>query len=424
MHRGPLYGAGPFFFLEIPMRANPTSMVRWFSGLALAASLASLPGCGQGSYTREHVSQAQAKLDTMKSATEHDMARQAYFAGNFREALERVDRSIAINDQVARSYVLRGRILIETGELDESLVSLKQGAELDAENVEAQYYLGVVYERLGELDDALSHYRRAAELDPSDAQYAVAAAEVMIDQDSADEAETYLLSFPTYEHNAGVRQTLGHIATMRGDHARAATMLGEARLLAPDDEDILEDLARAQVSTGNFREAETNLSRLLKTPERRASRRDLVHMHARCLAQLKRYTEARDSYLSLVESDEGAGDVDAWIGLGNVACILKDPLRHRAAATRIMALAPDREEGYLLRALWHQRRGEPEEAIKWLDEASRHVARPVSALTMKGVILKELGRADEAREALAAALRANPQDRTLAALVESLDSAD
>ena len=46
-------------------------------------------------------------------------------------------------------------------------------------------------------------------------------------------------NFPS---SAGVRQTLGHIAMMKNDVKRAAELFNEARLLAPDDNGILEDL--------------------------------------------------------------------------------------------------------------------------------------------------------------------------------------
>lgn len=396
--------------------------------LALAAGLAasSLTGCaGSGSYTKQTSLDHQAKMDVMKSATEYDMARQSYFAGDLAKALERVDRSIAINNQVAKSHVLRGRILIEMGALDGALDSLHTAEALSPENVDAQYYLGLVYERLAEHDEALTHYQAAADLNPEDAQYVVAAAEMLVDEGRVDEAQSYILSRrERFDHNAGVRQTLGHIAMIQGDHARALAMFSEARTLAPDDTDILEDLAQAQVALGRYAEAAGNLGKLLKDEELAARRRDLRHLYGRCLFETTRFIEARDTYIGLTEDDEGGADVEAWIGLGNVAVVLKDPYRLRTAARRVANLAPDREEGYLLFAIYHRRRGELADALHYLDMGSRQVANASSIYTLAGVILTEMGRDDEAKKVLAAALHADPGNTAVAGMLDSMNLSD
>ena len=67
-----------------------------------------------------------------------------------------------------------------------------------------------------------------------------------------------------FAYNAAIRQTMGHIATLRGDAKMAAQHFNEASLLAPDDDRILEDLARAQMACGDFADAEVNLARLLE----------------------------------------------------------------------------------------------------------------------------------------------------------------
>ncbi len=395
--------------------------------LVVAAGLCgvAMTGCqsGNGSYTKKFGSSVALKHAAIKSATQWDMAKQAYFAGDLTKALKLVDSSISMNEDVAKSHVLRGRILLEMDRLDESLDALHRAAAINPEDVDAQYYLGVVYERIAELDKALGHYQKAADLDPENAQYVVAAAEVMIDKEQISQAETYILSRrDRFEHNPGVRQTLGHIAMMKGEYAKALRMFEQAHMLAPDDTDILEDLARTQVTLGMYRQADLNFTKLLKNKEVRATRRDLLHMHARCLVELGRFVEARDEYLGLTKGDEGAADVDAWIGLGNVASILKDNHRIRVASSRVMALAPHREEGYIQRAIYERRKGDLQAALSYLDKAIAQVDKPKGAYTMKGVVLEEMGRQDLAQESFAAAYRADPTDKTLAGLVDGMDN--
>lgn len=392
-----------------------------FSVLAAGLAAASLTGCsGGGAYTKQASLEHQSKMDIMKSATEYDMSRQAYFAGDLSKALEGVERSIAINDQVAKSHVLRGRILLELSELDAGLDALHTAESLDPESVDAQYFLGVTYERLNEHDTAIEYYKAAADLEPEKAQYIVAVAEVMIDADRVDEAEAYLLSRrERFEHNAGVRQTQGHIALMQNDPTRALAMFAEARVLAPEDMEILEDLAHTQVALGMYGDAAANLAKLLRDKDVAAQRRDLRHVYGRCLIELGRYVDARNTYLALTEDDEGESDVDAWIGLGNVSCIIKDPYRLRAASARVMALEPGREEGYLLRSIWHRRRGESNDALRWLEIAAERAGESQAIYTMAGLVLADMGREGDARKIFSAVLPDNNSGNTVAGVSET-----
>jgi len=391
----------------------------------LAGSVFAVVGCasGHGKYTTEGLNAAQERMAVIKSGTEWDMARQQFLSGELRKALASVDRSIEINDSVAKAHSLRGRILMELGQLESAVESFRRALVIDPAYVEAHFFLGVLHERFNEYDDALAEYQAASALDPSDAQYVIAAAEVLIDLGRLDAAERMLEdSAARFEHNAGVRQTLGHLALMRGDWGRAAELFDEARLLAPDDASVLEDLAVAQMRARNFVEAEYVLRQLMRDDER-ADRRDLKRLHARCLVELDRPVEARAILLGLTRDDEGLADADAWIDLGQVALMLGDQQRVRIAAARVAAIAPDRFEGPLLAALWKRMTGDIEGALASADDAVRLAgSRDPTPLVVRGSILKEMGRLAEAEASFVEALGVSPTDararRMLAAVAE------
>jgi len=394
----------------------------------ILAAAATSTGCNSfrthGKYTQEHITKSRERLDQMKSATQFDMAQQAFLAGDLDKAQKLVDSSLAVSPTVARSHVLRGRIMIEKGLIEQALQSLARAEAIDPNSVEAHYYQAIAFERVLKREEALSHYVKASELDPSNAQYAVAATEVLIDLDRTADAEKFLSAqAERFQNNAGVRQTLGHLAMMRSDAKTAVAMFNEARLLAPDDADILEDLTRAQFQVGALAEADANASRLLRDPAN-AGRRDLMHLRARCLAELNRVVEARDILINLTSGLEGAGDTEAWIGLGNVAYILKDLARVRAAATRVIALAPERPDGYMLKALWHRRMGDTDKALLEIERTLERGPSHASALTLKGIILADRGQYEDARVALGAALRSDPANADVATLLGSVEQAE
>ena len=307
--------------------------------LALSLAIpAILSGCGsvQGNYTRAATSAAKEKMAAMKSAMEWQSAKQQLLGNDTEKALKSIDRSLALNPNVAKSHVLKGRILMEQGDLDGALTWFGSAQAIEPENVEASYYAGVVNERLRQSDAALANYRRAAELEPSNPQYIVAATEILIDQGKLSEAEAELNTRQTqFAHNAGVNQTRGHIAALRGQHEAALGFFEEARLAAPDDPAIQSDLIAAQIACEKYADAELAIARLLKNKEY-SERRDLQLMRARCLVQVERAIEARDLLIKLTNSEGGTADVESWIELGKVSFKLKDFNRARTAAARLV----------------------------------------------------------------------------------------
>ncbi|MBZ0173549.1 MAG: tetratricopeptide repeat protein, partial [Phycisphaerales bacterium] len=378
-----------------------------------------LAGCGaHGKYTTEGISLAKQRLDALKAATEYDMAHQAFMAGDLDKAMRKTDVALALTEENAVLHVLRGRIHIERGAVGEALLSLRRAAELDAESVEARYYLGVVHERLNEYEAALTHFTAAAEMDEFNAQFPIAAGEMLIDMGRADEAEAFLRGSSAAEHSAGVQQLLGHIALIDGRADEACGMFTKARLLAPADGAILEDQATAQVAAGRYAEAETNLLHLLRDPENEG-RRDLLHMRAECLLSLDRPVDAREIYRGLSEHD-GASDAEAWVGLGRTAYTLGDERTLQRAASRIVSVDPTNPDGYVLWAMWHREQRQLTEALGKLDKGLMRAGRDAELLAVRAIVLAELGRRDEALTAAESALELDPDNESSRALLDVL----
>lgn len=389
----------------------------------LTAALA-LTGCNSGrhgDYTSEGVVVAQQRLAELKSGTEWQMAQQQFLGGDFDKALKTVDRSIALNPKVAKSHLLRGRILMEKGQLQEAKESFDTALELKPEYVEAFYYLGIVHERFSMDQKALDYYTKARELEPNNVQYLIASAEMLVNLGRIDDAEQMLLtSRESFGYSPAVRQTLGHIAVLRGQQQRASEYFNEALLLAPEDLSILEDLARAQVACGQFGAAEFNLDRLLKTPEQ-AERVDLQMLRAKCLLSVQRPVDARSLLQKVVNSPEGASDPQAWIELGNVATVLKDRGNLRLAGARTTALAPQRFEGYMFRAAFYRLEGKTNEALAAIDQSISLAGRESLPFVVKAAILQDAGRNDLAAAVLRQGLDRNPSDRASQVMLAAIE---
>ena len=402
--------------LGTPARLTAVALLALLGWAAIVA-----PGCrGHGDYTKEHVSGAKKKMDALKSGTEWQMAHQAFLAGDLDKAMRHCDYSISLNDNVARSHVLRGRIFMEMGNLEQSSIAFSKAETLDPVNVDTQYFQGILAERLTRTQDALTRYQKAAELDPSNSQYPVAAAEMLIDLNRIADAKAYLVaSRDRFDHSAGICQTLGQIALLENDAEGAAKLFYEASLLAPENQAIIEDLANAQITLGKFAEAETILARMVKV-EKNSDRRDLRHLRARCLTQLNRPVEARTIYLDLTADEQGGSDVEAWIGLAELSHTLRDNQRLKTSATRLIAIAPERSEGFSFMGLHYKKAGNLQAAAQNFDKAVQIEGSPQHLLLL-GMTLQEMGRPDDARRCYSAAQSLDPANTTAGQLLTSLE---
>lgn len=384
------------------------ALVSWTVITGLAIGLGGCASPGHGKVTSEHLAQAEQRMSSMRAATEWDMARQQFMAGDLDKSLKTVDNSIAMSGSVAKSHALRGRILYELGQPDAAYTSFQRSLAINPEYFDAHYYIGVIHERYREYDQARDSFLAAAALDPGNPQYPLAASEVLIETGRLDEAERILQDRKDrFEHNAGFRQTLGHIAQMRGDDTLAAKYFGEARLLAPDDSSILEDLAIAQVGAGLFSEASYTLGQLLKGLHT-GDRRDLEHLQATCLIEMDRPVEARSILLGLTKGVDGAGDISAWFGLGQVAYKLGDMKRVKITAGRLIAMAPNRYEGFFLMAAWQRQAGDLPGALASLNKSAAMTSKESSPMLFRGLVLREMGQPENAARSFAEALRIDP----------------
>ncbi|GAB4545138.1 MAG: hypothetical protein Tsb0013_02780 [Phycisphaerales bacterium] len=395
--------------------------MRTTHAIAGIAAFALLAGCqGHGKHTQAFKEQAEGRMSAVKAATQWDMAHQQFLAGDLDKALRTVNTSIAMHDQVAKSHMLKGRILLELDSLEPALASLATAIELQPDNAEPHYYCGIVHERLSDAEDALKAYNTASTLDPQNPQYVLAAAEMEILLDRLDDASRRLsVASSTFEHNAGIRQTLGHIAMMRGETHDAVRHFEEACLLGPDDPGLLEDLSRAQLTVGDYAGAEYTLRRLLRES---SNTEDVERMLARCLIALERPVEARDLLIKRVNTDAGNSDVESWIDLGGVCLQIGDRFRLRQAGTRVTAMAPERVDGYMLTAWWHHIEGRHEDALKVLDRGARVTKQVSDVAILQSLILREMGESDRAVRVLTRARQADPNNELLARVMADINA--
>ncbi len=366
--------------------------------LAVACVLAACAP-GHGRHTEAFRLAAQDRMDRVKAGATWDMARQRYLAGDLEKALDTADDAIALAPDVAKSHELRARVLIELGRYDAAIDAADSAIELDPSRALAHYVRGLCLERFGRFGAAALAYVDAGEADPTNPQHALAAAEMLVAIGHLGDAEALLIgAAERFEHNAGIRQLRGHVALIDARPGDAVGHLGAASRLAPNDDVVAEDLARAHIAAADPASAEPILSRLLRSSMseppfhnapshgrttvridsgvaqqhgQTAAPRDLRHLHARCLLTLERSMEARAAYLGLTRDEHGAHDAEAWLGLARAAAQLGDTRSLTSAASRLRSLAPNNPDAAALQALALVETHHPNAALRVVGELAQ-----------------------------------------------------
>jgi len=377
------------------------------SFLVACLALSSLGGCT--SNHKKNVSVANTRWKMMRSVLMLQMAQQQFEAGDLEQSEKTLTEAIKIDDKNPQLYTLAGRIAMERSQLERAYHRFKLSIELDSQFALAHYFQGIVMQRWMQFDAALVFYHRAFEIEPDNAAYLLAMAEMLVALDRTDEAMEILTEKMTYfDLNAGIRMAIGQLFVMQGDYKHAVKYFRQASLIRSDDLHIHEELALALLAAGEVHEAARRLERLCQEPQW-AHRRDLTRALGDAYFAAGRYIEAKTVYLKLTRSNPA--DVGTWIKLGELSMTRHDAKGAMLAANRVIKLAPDRHEGFMLSGVVLSKEGKFEEALHMFKRASSLAPDDSTPVILRGITFEREGRLQEAAQAYREALRRRPDDK-------------
>ena len=393
--------------------------VRTFLKLAAGGAVVlGLAGCQSTSARhKQAVVDATRRWQQTRSAVVISMAQQSFNRGDLDQTESTLLEAVRLDPENAQLHLLAGRVALERGQLERSHGRLQKAIDLDDQAVDALYYQGIVLERWQRYEPALARYRQAYARQADNITFLLAVAEMLVATDQVDQAIALLSSKVVYfDQSAAVRVALAQLHTLRGDHARAASLLLEAQLLDPENTAIAEELARVQLSGGRITDAIGTLERLCaETPLESGPDRWRLLASAYCRAGNVR--GARAIYRRL--RDQAPQDVDNWIRLGELAWLDQDQRAALAAGHRAIGLAPQRHEVYMLAGMVLYQQGRAAEALRMLTRAAELAPDNADLEALRGLALEKSGQAQAAPEGHDQAVRGQPGDARAKRLVST-----
>ena len=334
------------------------------AGLLAVAALAG--GCGEAAHSQQVRREARDRYDRAGAQISYDQARQAFQSGQFQQALDNIDRAIARYPKEASYQLLRGRILHEMTRVEEALRAFAQAAELDPSKPEPHYFMGIIHQRWREHDRALESYAAAARLDETKLHFVAAEIEILTVMGRHRDADARIASVERrFEFSPVIDRLRADVHKVRGDHAACADALERAALRETSSPELLEELAFARYSKGDW----SGSLAVLDDPalERSKGRPDLVRLRARNLILLGRPGDAHDALLAIrAEPDP---DCRTALLLGHAAWRLGEWGRLRECGEALVRRHPRQADGYLFLGAAESNSGNLVESLSLFEQA-------------------------------------------------------
>jgi tetratricopeptide (TPR) repeat protein len=343
------------------------------------------------------------------------MAQQQFDTGDLDQAEITLVEAITDDPRNGRLHLLAGRIALERGLLEKAAQRLSRAIEFDPKLAEAHYLMGIVHQRWKQYDKAYDAYTRAYELQADNVAFLLTRGEMLVALDRTDEAlAIFREKLDYFDQSAGLRMAIGQLLMSQQQYAEAVEYLRQGSAMLPDDEKALEDLAMARLAARQYKEAIIDFQRLLRTVKDERQTPILRAVGAAFIGA-GQLDEAREAFVTLTQLNRQ--DVEAWIKLAEISLAQNDLAATLSAASRVIALASHRHEGYLIAGIVWQKRGEVDKALSNFDRAAQLAPTEVDAVILRGITLEQAGRKTAAAAAYAEAQRRRPTDPRAARLL-------
>lgn len=365
-------------------------------------------------------------LDSRLVAAHLDRSRALLAAGRAEAALAAAQQAHAIDPDQAQPMALAAEALIALRRDDEARPLLEQAVTIDATLLPACVALRDLLARTGDHAAAVSLAQRVVALAPNDASHHVRLGELLLAADNPAQAEQSLHhalrltdSIDEEEQrnrlSARIYALLSRARARVADWEQAITYARASIDCAPDDSEYRALLADALEGAGDLTAAITELeSAAAAEPERI----DWQQRLGRFLYRIGDYSGALNALRRAVAS---SGAADDYYALGVCLRALDNLPAAAEALEQALRLRPDAASWRVELALVHLERGWHGEALAELNQAIATAPDLPDAWRARARALLAMDQVEHARADLVEALRRNPRDaESYALLAETL----
>jgi tetratricopeptide (TPR) repeat protein len=294
----------------------------------------------------------------------------AHQSGKLSEAIDHLQRAIAINPGIAVYHANIGEMYRLAGNIDEAIAAGRRAIALDAHYAEAHSNVGVALFEQSKFEEALAHYDRAIAAQGNFVQ--------------------------AHSNRGNALQRLKRFAEAEHAYRRAIELQPAFADAWNNFGTCLRELKRPDEAEAAYR----------KALELNPNNPDTLDNLALAVKDLDRLDEAADLMRRALAVEQRSDKLYAHYGL-----ILLDHNKHEEAAAateRALALNPDNHDAVNQMGRIAFERGNPDAALGYYRRALALKPDMADAFNNIGNALKELGRLDDAQQAYLESIRLDP----------------
>lgn len=324
--------------------------------------------------------------------------------GRFDEAIDRLERALALQPSDAATWNEHGSILANADRLEQALTSFLRAAQIDPRLPEPACNLGQALCFLGRQAEAIPWLDRAIAGRPTLTLTHELKADALYSMGKhSDLVQACREAFALGVESAHLRHLSGTSLTALKQPAEALLAFDRTLQLDSRHIDALNGRGNALEALGRYEEALGAFDQGLAL---KADFPEALHNRARVLATLKRYPEALDNVARALQYKPDFAD--AWNSRGATLDLLDKPEEAVIAFDRAITLNPNHATALSNRGIVLVKHGHYESGLESLERALALNSLDSDALNSRGNALAALGRREEAFVSFEHALAIRP----------------
>jgi tetratricopeptide (TPR) repeat protein len=319
------------------------------------------------------------------------------------QALEHMDKALALNPNYAPARAARGSLYYQEGKPDSAVKDLELVASLQPDDAANLDRLGQTYQALERTADAVRVLRKAAELAPEDSKTLLHLGRALADAGQTEESKVVMDRFRQLgpEKKQSVPAGLVEYLSLTPEQRRAEyrTRVEKAVGENPDDPAAQVEYLKLMLEDGKADEVAIVAGRIasMKSAGMKPGAAVLAEAgHALLLAGY--YALSRGLLEQAAAAGAAGGDVTLDLALATFHATGAAP--DAAAIEKALRASPNRPDLYLRETAFLVQQGRAEEALRAIEDAARRLPENREILLMKATTLDYSGQTEGAGQLL------------------------
>ena len=376
--------------------------------IIIAVTTVVLVVCAGCQSQMENKKAAQERYNKTSAQMKLTMAQQQYDQGDYDQAAKTVQQCLSANPDNPGAYLLHGKLLLAKDQRDDAIEQLGLVLQHDKKLHEGWYWLGVAAQENGYYEKAREYYEKALLLEPTNVDYILAVADVLVAQGDCPEAIRLLTDkMAALPGDVSLKTASAELMWRAGKNEQAIELFKQVMLMTGNNSHIAEMLGYCYVFSSKWNQAADVFNKLLEQCTDDREKQLYLQMMALCSMNCGQYDRAISCYDKLTVIERNNADI--WVKLGQASLGTGAAGRAFMCGQKALALQPGLPDAVALIGCAQYASGDYANAAKSFEKITADKKNAGLAWLMRARCYQQLGQNRRAEDAYKKAVETNPR---------------